>query len=218
MVNLQKFVILLNMNRKKMRLYSLIILALSCITALLFMTCDNEIEFTRITLGKTWMGKPSDSSYYFEDILVRNISRNKPYDVGQSKMMIAYYDSVGLSIDELLKMPEIKHYWMYFCISTYATRRYFIEKKGDTYDGNETGLGYIYIGRCKEDSTKWKITIGRNLGTADDFDKVGGNSTSEFLQNEYDSGWYEANKDNELVKYYMGLRGKKSPPPKGEAK
>jgi len=134
-------------------------------------------------------------------------------------MMIAYYDSAGLSIDELLKMPEIKHYYMNFYISTYATRRYFIEKKGDTYDGNETDLGLIYVGRCKDDSTKWEIKIGRNLGVenkADDYDKQGGQSTREFLQNECSPGWYEDNKDNELVKYYTGLRDKAAP--KGDAK
>jgi len=196
-----------------MRLNSWIILALSCVTVLLFIVYNNDVEFTRITEGQTWMGQSDDNFYYYEHILVKNIFRNKPHDAEQSKMMIAYFDSAGLSIDELLKMPEIKHYYMYFYISTYATRRYFIEKKGDTFNGNETDLGLIYTGRCKDDSTKWEIKIGRNLGTADNYDKQGGHSTREFLQNECSPGWYEDNKDNELVKYYTGLREKTLPHP-----
>jgi hypothetical protein len=176
--------------------------------------CNNDAEFTRIIEGRTWGLQPSDSSWYEERVLVRNISRNKPHDLEQSKMMITYFDSIGLSIDDLLKMPEIRYYSMYFYKSTYATRKHFVKgKKVSTYNGNKTYLGVVSMARCKDDFTKWKVIIDRNLGTSDSFDKIGPDTKDEFLYNEcdreYDPYWREVNKDNELVKYYMELRDKR---------
>jgi hypothetical protein len=169
---------------------------------------DNDAKFTRITVGQIETDK--DFFYYSERVLVENISRNKPYDVEQSKMMIAYFDSVGLSVDELLKMPEIKLYAMFFFKSTHETRKHFVEKKVSTYNGNKTYLGSVALVRCKDDPAKWEIDIDRNLGTADSFDHQGPATKNEFLQNECDPDWYEANKDNELVKYYMELKAKRN--------
>jgi hypothetical protein len=108
-------------------------------------------------------------------------------------------------------MPEVKFYAMHFFKSTRATRKHFVEKKKVfTYNGNETYLGSVTLWRCKDDSTKWRIRITRNLGTADSFDHQGPAIKYEFLQNECDHDWYEANKNNELVKYYMGLREKRN--------
>jgi hypothetical protein len=64
--------------------------------------------------------------------------------------------------------------------------------------------------RCKDDPAKLQIDITRNLGTADNIDKQGPATKKEFLQNECDPDWYKANKDNELVKYYMELRDKRN--------
>jgi hypothetical protein len=185
-------------------------------TALLFAIYNNDAEFTRITKVRLCGSQYNDNPWCDEEVLVKNIGINKPNDAKQSKVMIAYFDSAGLSKNYLSKMPEIKHYSMSFYRSTHATRRHFLEKKKvSTYNGNKTYLGYIHIGRCEDDSTKWKINISRNLGTADDYDKQGADTKNELLYNEckpywYENpNWYEANKDNELVKYYMGLRGKR---------
>jgi hypothetical protein len=62
------------------------------------------------------------------------------------------------------------------------------------------------MGSCKNDSTKWIIVIGRNLGTADNCEKQGADTKREYLLNDCDPNWYEANKNNELVRYYMELR------------
>jgi hypothetical protein len=170
--------------------------------------CNTDAEFTRITVGQ--IGADEDFPYYLERVLVENISRNKPHDLEQSKMMIAYFDSAGLSVNELLEMPEIKFYSMSFYKSTHETRKLFVEKKRvSTYNGNKTHLGSVIIRRCEE-PTKWRIRITRNLGTADSFDHQGQAIKYEFLQNECDHDWYEANKDNELVKYYMELREKRN--------
>jgi len=188
-----------------------VILVLLCIITLLYTACNNSVEFTRVIEGRVCL-QPDSCFYYEERVLVKNIPQN---DVEQSKIMIAYFDSVGLSLNELLKKPEIKYYYMNFYKSTYATRRYFVKMNGipkkehDTYNGNETDLGYIYMGRCVGDSTKWKIKIGRNLGTADNYDWQGADIESVFLQNECVPNWDDANKNNDLVKYYMELKNKK---------
>jgi hypothetical protein len=170
--------------------------------------CNNDAEFTRIVEGKGCASRPYDNSCYYETVLVKNINKNT---VKQSKIMIAYFDSAGLSVNELLKMPEINYCSMFFYKSTRATRKHFVEnKKVSTYNGNETYLGSVALVRCKDDPAKLQIDITRNLGTADNIDKQGPATKNEFLQNECDPDWYEANKDNELVKYYMELREKRN--------
>ena len=187
-------------------------LILSYTTILTFTACDNNVEFTRIIVG-------TDSCSYMERVLVKNIPRN---NVIQSKIMISYFDSIGLSINNLVESPEIKYYHIFFYKSTDETRRYFIDKNFSVaYDGNETYLGSIGVLRCKRDSTKWKIEISRNLGTAENYDIQGPQTEEQYLQNECDSIWYRhdkhdnlvtyygVDKNNELVKYYMELKNKK---------
>jgi hypothetical protein len=175
------------------------------------MAYNNDVEFTRITEVRTCGLQYNDNSWCYEKVLVKNISRNKPHDAEQSKMMIAYFDSAGLSVNEFLEMPEIKHYRMSFYKSTHETRKYFVEKKKvSTYNGNEIDLGDIYMGRCEDDSAKLKISIDRNLGTSEDYDKLGANAKREFLYNECDPDWYPSKDSKELVKYYVGLRYKRN--------
>jgi hypothetical protein len=127
--------------------------------------------------------------------------------------MINYFDSVGLSVNDLLEMPGINHYFMHFYKSTDATRRVFVENQHvSTYDGNRTYLGNLFVGYCRCDSTKWRVIIARNLGTSEDFDILGAVTKDEYLQNDCDPGWYEANKNNELVRYYMELRSRRESP------
>jgi hypothetical protein len=182
-------------------------LILLCVIMLLPTDCNNDVNFTRIIIGRTWTLQGNDSSWYVEDILVKNIPRN---NMKESKIMIAYFDSMGLSMDDLSMMPEIRDYNMFFYRSTRATRRYFIEKNTNkAYNANKTYLGNILVGRCGNNSTKWMVSITRNLGTEPDADYVGCKTKDEFLQNECDPSWYETNKNNELVRYYMELKGKK---------
>ena len=171
------------------------------------MACSNDVEFTRITEGRTQGLQHSDSSYYNERILVKNIAQDY---VEQSKIMIAYFDSAGL-VNEFLEKPEINYYKMFFYKSTHATRKYFVEKKGSTYNGNKTYLGAISMGRCKNDSTKWEIEIARNVGVADNFDEQGPVTEDEFLQNECNPYWHitDRTSGNELAKYYMKLRDRR---------
>jgi hypothetical protein len=125
--------------------------------------------------------------------------------------MINYFDSVGLSIDDLSQMPEIGYYCVYFYKSTPATRKLFIEKKkiSEGKDKacvpNEEYLGDIYAVRCKNDPAKWKIGFARNIEPTAGCDHTSLDIQDVYLQNDCDPAWYRANKDSALVKYYMGL-------------
>jgi len=188
------------------------LMVLTGLCALLFTTCDNNVEFVRIIKGKHWGLQPNDSSWYSEYVLVKGVS----WDITKrSKMMIAYYDSVGLSINDLKKMPEINHYFMYFYRLTYDTK-YLIEQKEDVnieklaaYNDGYSYLGYIYVGRCKKDNTTmWKTQIGRNNKTVDNYDVMGPKARADFLQ-KYGPCLHEAHEeDNELAKYYNELKNK----------
>jgi hypothetical protein len=159
-----------------------------------------------------------DTNCYYEHILVKNMPKDK---LSQSKVMISYFDSAGLSINDFVtKMPEIKYYYMNFDKSTFATRRYFTEAKkqwaGEYPYINlwkkygyspENRLGYVIMSRCKNDTSKWKIKTNINVGISED-DYVIWEETVLF--NECDSCWYETNKNNELVKYFWELKDKKN--------
>jgi hypothetical protein len=109
-----------------MRVNNLIKLILLGIIMMLFMTYNNDVEFIRIVEGKGCASRPYDNSCYYETVLVKNIHKNA---VKQSKIMIAYFDSAGLSVNELLKMSEINYCSMFFYKSTHATMKHFVEKK-----------------------------------------------------------------------------------------
>jgi hypothetical protein len=135
------------------------------------------------------------------------------------KIIIAYVDSVGLSINDLSKMPGIKYYCVSFYKQTPTTIRYFIKKDHsgrDAFrDAYRDGIGTIFMRRCEDDSTRWEVRIRKNLGMADLRYDGYPNTVEIMLFDEcrprvpiYDV--YE--KNEELVKYYMGLRNKKNPP------
>jgi len=173
---------------------------------LLFVVCDNNVEFTRTDGGIVPQG--FDSSFYLETILVKNMPKNK---IKKSKIMITYFDSVGFTINDLSKMYRIKYYNMSFYKSIDATIRYFVKREPDlhTYNGNKTYLGAVTVMRCKSDSTKWSVQISRNLGTARDYEHNGPNLSKTVLLNECNSYIHDDEKNDDLVRYYMELRNKK---------
>jgi hypothetical protein len=174
---------------------------------LLFVVYNDNVKFTWIDGGLELQN--NDSSSYDETILVKNIPRNR---IKQSKMMIAYFDSVGFTLNDLSKMSGVINYTMSFYKSTSATIRYFVKKEPNlyTYNGNKTFLGYVAIGRCENDSTKWNVRILRNLETAGkDYEYSGPNMSRTMLLDECNSYIPDDEKNNELVRYYQELRNKK---------
>jgi len=173
---------------------------------LLFVLCSNNVEF--MWIGGGILPQGFDSSFYNETILVKNMPRNK---IEQSKTMMAYFDSVGLTINALSKMSRIKHYSMDFYKSTSATIRYFVKEEPNlyTYNGNKTYLGGVTMRRCKIDSTKWDVQILRNLGTAKDYKHNGPDMSRIMLLNECRSYIHDDERNDELLRYYMELKNKK---------
>jgi len=135
-----------------------------------------------------------DEIYMHEWIYAKNMPKNI---LKRNKIIIAYFDSTGISTDDFInKMPEIKWYKMEF-------------ERLTEHDYVETGIdpfyGYVHIYRCENDPAKCILTTRVSISRD-------GLRLSEVtvLLNECDSGWYDANKNNELVKYYKELRDKKN--------
>jgi hypothetical protein len=129
--------------------------------------------------------------------------------IEQSKMMITYYDSVGLTIKNLSKISGTKEYAMRFYKSTLGSRRYFVKGKGDFYNGNKTFMGSIWIWCCGRDCTEHRVVIIRNLETATDYEHNGPDLVSTTLFSECSYIDNNDEKNDELVRYYQELRNKK---------
>jgi hypothetical protein len=183
-----------------------------------------EPEFTRFIDGITGMLKRDNLILYSERVLVKNVPKN---GLNQYKMMIAYFDSVGLSISELSEMPGIKYYDMWFYKSTYASKKYFTEKReyrrSETYDhiAPYVYLGHISMFHCGLDSIKWVIKISRKIGIDDDdyainestilSNQCGANIGGAEERDELLGNFIGRAKENdELVRYYMELKDKKN--------
>jgi hypothetical protein len=173
---------------------------------LLFVVCNNNVEFKWASGGR--VTQSFDSSTYSETILVKNMPKNK---IKQSKTMVAYFDSVGRSINDLTRMSGIEYYSMSFYKSTFATRRYFVKRdpNAHTYNGNKTYLGSVVIMSCKCDSAKWNIHVLRNLGTAREYEYNGPDLAMTTLFDECRSYIPDDEKNEELVRYYMELRNRR---------
>jgi len=182
-------------------------IGLAVAVILLFVVCNNNVEFMCTYSGRITQGF-DDSSFYYETILVKNMPKNK---IEQSKTMIAYFDSVGFTINTLSRMSGIKYYSMDFYKSTSATIGYFVKGEPDLYkyNANKTYFGAVTIMRCKSDSTKWSVQIIRNLGTARDYEHDGPDLSRTILLNGCRSYIHDDEKNDELLRYYMELRNKK---------
>jgi hypothetical protein len=175
---------------------------------LLLTACINEVEFEE----------------FGSIILVRNMPKDQ---LEKSKIMIAYYNSVGLSCSEFIDQYLDKDvYIMSFLKSTRATLKYNnkVERnllKGlppprvrqlrgsETQFRKKSYLGRIRMSRCENDSTKCMISIFVDTGVSED----GWLQTDRtVLFNECDDGryWNKVDYDNELVKYFMELRSKRN--------
>lgn len=169
----------------------------------LFVSCDRKPEFVRA------MPESPIDSKYFENILVRHPPKDT---MEQIKMMLNYYDSVGMALAELKVRNDINYYDMSFLRTTYATRKFYLENDITMMcNWNKTSIGAVCIwntkelGKCKR-SGKWKINVLINLGTEPDADYIGTNTRSYLLLDESDPDWWENNKNDELVKYFRKLQ------------
>ena len=171
------------------------------IIGLLLLTCNNgsnNVEFMPHIQRK--ICDPYGCRSYVEDVLVKNMPKNK---LEQSKIMIAYFDSVGLSIDDLVtKMPEVNLYIMFFYKSTNA--KYYVVKN------NETSLGTVALNCCKDDTTRWEVTINRPIPGVYYEDGDYRNETVVLLNPCEPIHPYWATENRELENYYNELRDKRN--------
>lgn len=177
-------------------------------SVLLLWACNSTPEFTRIIDGKDKVGLTSDGLFYGETILVKHTPKDT---LERIRMMIAYYDSVGMSLSELKRRGDIAHYSMEFVKDTRSTRKRYLKKeKYVQTNPNETYIGYIivfqmdenkYIAKVLSDSAKWKVEAYINLGDDPDAEYTGVHFRSYLLYDESDPDWWEHHKDSTMLQY-----------------
>jgi hypothetical protein len=164
------------------------------------------------------------SKYSYNDfILVEDVPSG---ETELKRLMTYYFFDLTSAIDSLQSNSNINRILCTFLKSTPSTRKRFSlteeEKRGRSsyvsagarnslsWYNNRTYIGKIYISRCKEDETKLDATMYISLGASKDSDfRTGNNKEDKYiLLDECNSDWYEANKDNELVKYFLELKTK----------
>lgn len=180
------------------------------ISVLLLWACNSTPEFTRIIDGKDKVGPTSDGLFYGETILVKHTPKDT---LERIRMMIAYYDTVGMSLSELKQRGDIAHYSMEFVKDTKSTRKRYLKKeKYVQTNPNETDIGYIivfqmddnkYIAKVLSDSAKWNIKVYINLGDDPDAYYTGVVVTQRCypLYDESDPDWWEHHKDSTMLQY-----------------
>jgi len=173
---------------------------------------DKEAVFTLAEAKRA----PSNSEYkyYFStDVLVENVPKDREK---LQRLMIYHFLHIFSGIDTLQTYTDVSSFLCTFIKSTSKTRMYFIDKigyrYGDVYTDdiidNKTYIGTIVILRCKEDAKKMVVYVDVSLGKAIEYNPKDSYTEDHTLQNDCDPDWYEANKDNDIVKYYMELRNK----------
>ena len=177
-------------------------------SVLLLWACNSTPEFTRVIDGKDKVGLTSDGLFYGETILVKHTPKDT---LERIRMMIAYYDSVGMSLSELKRRGDIAHYSMEFVKDTRSTRKRYLKKeKYVQTNPNETYIGYIivfqmdenkYIAKVLSDSAKWKVEAYINLGDDPDAEYTGVHFRRYPLYDESDPDWWKHHKDSTMLQY-----------------
>jgi len=162
-------------------------------------------------------GDGGDKYAYGETILIDSMPKNfvKKHRDALKQLMIYHYLHLTHSIDSLKMSNDLDYARCHFVISTPETREYYLV--GEQCDcefgrngrvNHKTYVGTLYTDICNDDKTKQVVYISINLGKSAP-EWYYGDLEEGILINECDPRWYETNKNNELVKYYMELRDKK---------
>jgi len=152
--------------------------------------------------------------YFSINILVEHTPKNK---ITLQRLMIYHFLRMTSGVDTIQTHSELKSAICTFIKSTPITRRYFTAPPkysyGDAYaDGiitDKTYIGGIAVDRCKDDHTKLMVEIYVSLENNYEYKVRSPKQERHILLNECEPDWYESNKNNELVKYYMELKDKK---------
>lgn len=183
---------------------------------------NKETVFTLVQSRRNMYSHSEGFKYkYTNYILIENTPNDKEE---LKRLMIHHFLDLTSAIDTLQACPDLEFSSCMFLKSTSSTKGRFSlrredENGKDTYVfpgernsfgwyNNKTYVGYIYISRCKKDKKKLIVSMDVNLGTAgyNQFIANGPDEETHILLNECDLEWYEPNKDNELVNYFMELK------------
>jgi hypothetical protein len=142
---------------------------------------------------------------------------NTPKDTMELKrLMIYHFSELVPAIEMLQEHSDTDYVRGTFFKSTRATRKRFSyteeNRRGETYMypglrnsfgwyNDRTLIGSLLVERCEKDAMKLIVEIRVNVGATseDEFP----NLKIITLLNECDTIWYEANKNNDLVKYFQ---------------
>jgi len=193
----------------------------------LFFACQRkEPVFTLVETNK----QVDTDSYQWSKYSYKNyiLIENMPNDTMELKRLMIYHFLHSTSaIDSLQKNSNLNGVYCSFLKSTLGTRKRFFsltdkeKQRAGSYTSphgrnslgwynNKTYIGNVFVWRCKEDNTKLTAIIWINLGTDCDYRERLPDVEEDILLNECESDWYEKNKNDELVKYYIKLKDKKN--------
>ena len=162
---------------------------------------------------------------YGETILIDSMPKNfvKKHRDELKRLMIYHYFRLTSTIDSLKISADLDYATCNFVRSTPETREYYITgvKYASEFGRNgrvnpKTYVGTLYMGYCEYNGVstgrffikaKRYVEISVNVGKAAP-DWYYGDLEGDILQDDCNPEWYESNKDNDLVKYYMELRNK----------
>lgn len=202
---------------RAMKVTALMDLIFVGLVVLLFTFFNNEAVF--IFACSEIESYPSErdgyTRYYIEHFLIDMYHVPKDKKI-LKRPMIYNYLRVGSSMESLQKYStDLRAATTEFLKNTPATRGYYIYGRIHDYGrhgvkDHKTDIGFIITYRCKDDTAKRFVLMALHKGTANIHEyrsRIPGYDM-DTLQNDCDPAWYEANKDNDLVKYYMELRNK----------
>jgi hypothetical protein len=116
-------------------------------------------------------------------------------------------------------MSGIKRYGVFFYKKTHHTVNYVIKAiRSGRYafrDLTREKIGTMHMGRCDDDSAKWKVEVTKSLGKTNLYEHGYPKTVDIMLFNECRSSIPEYyyperhEKNDELVRYYMELKNKK---------
>ena len=151
--------------------------------------------------------------YLSINILVENVPKDR---VALQQLMMYSFLHMTSSVDMLRTHLDLESAICIFMKSTSKTRGYFTERKGYVYGdvyldqiiSGKTYIGVMTVDRCNDDPMKLTVEMRVSLERNYNYEERPPNAERHILLNECEPNWYESNKDNDLVKYYMELRNK----------
>jgi len=159
------------------------------------------------------------NEYLSISILVESVPKDK---MKLQRLMIHHFLRMTSGVDTIQAQPKLELAVCTFIKSTPITRSYFTDRieyakhRGHLYNNAyadeiatfKTYIGTVSVMRCEEDAAKLKVRIRVSTGKPLEYNPRYAYEEKHILQNDCDPAWYESNKDNGLVKYYMELRNK----------